>query len=296
MGAPTLADLKLLAAFADGGTVRSAARALGLDKPTLSRRLSELEHRLGEALFLRRGRALTTTRVGALVIARAREVTAGMEDLGALLDVGGDRPVVISASPLFAELLLPDVLVAVRRRHPGVRLVVQVSHEYRELFDDRIDVALRRGPLESSDSLKARRLGTSTMVVIAHPSLAPPSRPLEQGLAAQPWVRVGAMLEPLRVSLGARRTTTLVVPSMAVDSQRAAVELVRRRLGVARVNHFFVKQALANGELVEWLPEARTKEGVFAVWPRSRRPTPAARTLVEVLAAQAAHGELIERF
>jgi DNA-binding transcriptional LysR family regulator len=292
MAAPSLEDLKLLAAFSGGASLRSVATTLGLDKSTLSRELQRLEDKLGEPLFLRRGRALTLTQTGALVVERAQSAIASVEDVNALIGDGADRPLVISAAPLVAELLLPPALAVVRARHPSVRIALQVSHEYRELYDERIDVALRRGPLANSDSLQARRLGESTMIVIAHPSVGPAARPLEAGLARQPWVRVGPTLEPLRVKLSGRKKVVLVHPVMAVDSQRAAVELVKAKLGVARVNAFFVREALAARQLVEWLPEARTKEGVFAVWPRSRRPVRAAKTLVEVLVSQAARSGL----
>jgi DNA-binding transcriptional LysR family regulator len=294
MADPTLDDLRLLAAFSEGASLRTVAASLALDKSKLSRELLRLEDRLGESLFLRRGRALRLTRIGALVVARAREVIAGVEDVSALLGDAGDRPLVVSAAPLLSELLLPAALTVVRAKHPSVRIAVQLSHEYRELFDERIDVAIRRGPLEDSDSLQARRLGDSTMVVVAHPALGAASPPLEAGLLSQPWIRVGPTPEPIRVKLAGRKTTTLVPPALSVDSQRAAVELVKRRVGVARVNAFFVKEALEARELVEWLPEARTREGVFAVWPRSRRPVRAAKTLVDALAAEAARSGLLD--
>lgn len=295
MATPSLEDLKLLAAFAHGASLRAVALARGLDKSTLSRELQRLETRLGESLFLRRGRALTLTQTGALVVERARAVVAGVEDVAALLGEGGDRPLVVSASPLLAELLLPAALAVVREEHPSTRISVQLSHGYRELFDERIDVAIRRGPLEDSDSLQARRLGETTMLVVAHPSVDPPSRPLEQGLLSQPWVRVGPTLEPLRLKLAGRKSTFVVPPAIAVDSQRSAVELVRRRVGVARVNAFFVREALEEQELIDWVPEARSREGVFVVWPRSRRPVPAAKTLVDALVAMAPDSGLMDR-
>lgn len=286
MTGPTLDELKLLSAFADGATLRAAAATLALDKSTLSRQLQRLEERLGEALFLRRGRALTLTRLGAAVVGRARELVQGLDDLGALVEATSDRPLVVSTSPLFAELVLPGVLREVRQRHPRVRIAVQVTQDYGELFDQRLDVAVRRGPLPGSDSLRARRLGDSTMVVVAHPALGLPSAPGDADVRAAPWIRVGSMLEPLRLVLKGRRGTLLVTPALAVDSQRAAVELVSRGVGVARVNEFFVREALGSGRLIEWLPAARSREGVFAVWPRSRRPVPAARTFVQALVAQ----------
>jgi DNA-binding transcriptional LysR family regulator len=68
---------------------------------------------------------------------------------------------------------------------------------------------------------------------------------------------------------------------VTVDSQAVALELARRGLAVARVNAFLVRDELARGALVDVLPELRTAEDVFAVYPDAGRPDPLVRALVQ---------------
>jgi DNA-binding transcriptional LysR family regulator len=74
-------------------------------------------------------------------------------------------------------------------------------------------------------------------------------------------------------------------PRLAADSQRLVLELVRRGAGVARVNAFLVREELASGALVEALPEARSTEDVFAVYPRRRTPKASVREFLAQLVA-----------
>src|ERR1700722_8451545 len=79
-------DLRLLVAIAREGTMRSAAAACDLSAPTLSRRLTELERRLGEPLIDRVPSGCTVTTFGARVLAWAEQ----MEDLAHRIERAGD--------------------------------------------------------------------------------------------------------------------------------------------------------------------------------------------------------------
>jgi len=276
--------------------VRRVAEELRVPRSTISRRLSLLEEKLGEDLFLRRGRKLLPTRFGELLIERASEARRSLEALDATAAEARSplERLTIAAAPLFAEIVLPRVLARLRSRRPQLRVELRLSHDRSELFEERIDLALRRGPLADSESLGARKLGRTTFVVVARDLPSWPSRPAERSAAAiiawvktLPWIRVGARLAPMDVALriGPDAVRAVVVPNHAVDSQRIALELARLGVGVARVNLFQVRGELERGTLVEMLPEARTTEDVFAVFPRRRRPSPALRDLLTELVA-----------
>jgi DNA-binding transcriptional LysR family regulator len=280
-------SLRLLAAFALDTNLRRAAVELGLPRSTLSRHLGDLEGRLEQPIFLRRGRTLTMTAFGERLVAQARAARDALRDVEATArePSQGGRTITIAVSPLFAEIVLPGVLSAMCERYPTARVQLALSHSYSDLFDDRVDVALRRGPLDDSTSLIARRLGRLSMVCVgARGALPDRERPLDEQVRAMRWVRVGASLEPFTLSVTAPRSRSLsVTPHLAVDSQRLALELVLRGVGVARLNAFLVRGQLAAGELVEVLPEARESEAVFAVYPRRARPDPLVRDFVAVV-------------
>lgn len=287
----TADDSALLAAFAGGASARSVAAKLGFSKSALSRRIAALEEAIGADVFLRRGRSLVVTALGELLIARASAAESARRDLqAAASDAGNMGPrLTVALSPLFAELLVPSVLSELLARHPDARFEVRLGHDYAELFDDRIDVAIRRGPLPDSTSLNAKRLGSLAMICVASPKLAERfAGDLDSdSIASLPWIRVGSKLEPfsLVVGRGKRPFEARIHPRISVDSQRVALSLAEASAGVARVNAFLARSALADGRLIEIIPEARSLESAFAVYPRRARP---GRLLTELLAALAA--------
>lgn len=279
------AELQWLAAFAHGANLRAAASALGVPKSTLSRKVSELEARLGQDLFLRHGRRVTTTRYGERLIERAESAARALDAAQAAADdTDLGLRLTIAASPLFAELVLGEALDRLVRLRPALLVELRLTHDYADLFGGEVDVALRRGPVPDSTSISARRLGKLTMVCVGAPALAPHGTP-EERARALPWIRVGGKLEPLalRLSVGRRARSVTVAPRIAADSQRLAIELARRGIGAARVNAFMVRDELASGALIDVLPEARSTEETFAVFARKRTMRPELRDFLDAL-------------
>lgn len=154
-------DLHLLLAVSQTSTLSAAARRLGVDQTTASRRLARLEHRFGEALFDRvDGRLRPRPLVAAL--------GGDLADLGAAVDriaarFRDDRSrlsgrVTISAVDLVATRLLAPALADFRRRHPGVRLEIDGSDRNVSLAQGEADVAVRLARPREDEAL-TRRLG-----------------------------------------------------------------------------------------------------------------------------------------
>jgi LysR family transcriptional regulator of abg operon len=66
-----LSQLQEVVAIAEQGSVRAAARLLGIGQPTLTRSLAELERELGVTLFERRSRGVAATSLGQVFVTRA---------------------------------------------------------------------------------------------------------------------------------------------------------------------------------------------------------------------------------
>lgn len=286
-----LSELAFLEHLLREASVRKVAERLGSKRTTVSRRLLAIEQRLGEDLFLRRGKKLLLTRFGEDLLGKAttasdalRAFKAAAADAGA---AAGAR-ITVAAAPLFAELVLPEVLARFSVERPKVRVDVRLSQERARIFDERIDLALRRGPLEDSDSLIARRLGRTTIALVGGRSFVPPAEPsqLVPWLEGLPWIKAGTTLAPVDVHLpGLAPRPVRLRPIVAVDSQRLALDLVRRGLGVARLNAFLVREDLARGELHEVCEGLRSVEDVFAVQPRRNRPSAIVRDFVQQIVA-----------
>ncbi|HEY5209358.1 MAG TPA: LysR substrate-binding domain-containing protein [Stellaceae bacterium] len=120
-----LNQLRDVIAIAERGSLRAAARHLGLAQPALSRSIHELERELNAPLFERRARGMTLTPMGVAFVRRAsvalKEVGRAREEIAQLQ--GGVSGTIVAGLSIAAHLaLLPHALGPFRQRYPDVRL------------------------------------------------------------------------------------------------------------------------------------------------------------------------------
>jgi len=162
-------DLRIALAIAEQGSLSGAAAKLHISHPTLSRRLQTAERRLGTRLFERRPGGLVPTMAGdeALHLARRlRDDIAALERRIGGHDAGTDGPVRMTAPDAVAEYLLPGVLAAVCREHPGLAIDLVVANQLLSLAQREADIALRVTE-RPTETLRGRRVGTVAMGVYA---------------------------------------------------------------------------------------------------------------------------------
>ena len=120
-------QLRDFVAIAETGSMRAAARALGLAQPAITRNLQELEQSLGAQLFVRGVRGVTLTPIGETFLLRANmilgEIRRSQEEVSQLQGAR-DGTLVVGLSIAAHMGFLDRVLPPFRRKYPGVRLRV----------------------------------------------------------------------------------------------------------------------------------------------------------------------------
>jgi DNA-binding transcriptional LysR family regulator len=169
-----LNDLVYFAEVVDRGGFAAAGRALGLPKSRLSRRVAELEARLGVRLLQRTTRKLSMTAVGEQY---HRHCVAMREDAQAAADAVAQaqtepRGIIRVACPVtLAQTTLGPILPQFLARYPQVRIDMRVSNRVVDLVEEGFDVALRVRPtLDDSGSLVVKNFGTSRTLLVASPA------------------------------------------------------------------------------------------------------------------------------
>jgi DNA-binding transcriptional LysR family regulator len=164
------AEMEVFARVAESGGFSAAARALRMTPSAISKLIARLEARLGSRLVNRSTRKLQLTAEGQAFYQRSVDILGDIAEAEREAAAGAaprGRVRVNSNVPFGLHYLLPLVPRFVAA-HPEVQLDIVLSDQVIDLLEQRADVAIRVGPLRSSQ-LMARKLGESRMVVVAAP-------------------------------------------------------------------------------------------------------------------------------
>jgi DNA-binding transcriptional LysR family regulator len=187
-------DLRIVLAIAEHGTLSGAAARLQISHPTLSRRLRQIEQRLGARLFERTPTSLRLTVAGEdmrQLALRLRDDIAALERRIGGRDTGPGGPIRLTAPDAVSEYLLPGILAEVYREHAGLTIDLVVSNQVLSLAQRAADIALRI-TTSPTETLRGRRVGTVAMAVYAARNL-PVSETLGS-FTGVPWVGFDAAL------------------------------------------------------------------------------------------------------
>jgi DNA-binding transcriptional LysR family regulator len=161
-------ELGSFIAVVESGGFSAAARRTGESQPAVSKAIAALEKRLGVALFNRSTRSVTLTDQGQRYYERTKPLVDEMDDADGELTSSTQNVsglIRIAASSTFGRLhvlpLIPDLLSL----NPGLRVDLVLSDFFRDMVEDRIDLAIRVGPVEESEAV-VRRVASTPLVCV----------------------------------------------------------------------------------------------------------------------------------
>lgn len=288
-----LNDMAYFAEVVERGGFSAAARALGLPKSRLSRRVAELEARLGVRLLQRTTRKLSLTEAGELYHRHCQAMREAADAAGEAIAQVQSEPrgtVRLSCPVSLAQDVIGALLPQFMARHPLVRVEMQVTNRVVDLVQEGLDVALRvRSTLQDSGSLVVKRLGQSNGVLVASPALlaqhGTPATP--EALTRLPSLAMSAQDGRSPMSLlgpDGRRLELQLQPVYVADDLLTLRSAALAGTGMALLPDFMVRAALADGRLQQVLPGWAPPPGVVhAVFPSRRGLAPAVRRLLDFL-------------
>jgi DNA-binding transcriptional LysR family regulator len=169
---PDWALWRSFAAVVTNGSLSAAARELGISQPTVGRHIETLEHDLGLALFERTLSGLKPNSAALRIFepvsqAQAALAEAAMMAEGAQAEYGGT--VRITASVMISHYVLPQLLVPIRARYPGIAIEIVPADTAENLLLREADIAIRMFRPTQLE-LVTRHLGDIPIVPAAHQS------------------------------------------------------------------------------------------------------------------------------
>ncbi|MDB4968823.1 MAG: Transcriptional regulator, LysR family [Myxococcales bacterium] len=286
-----LNDILVFTRVVQSGSFTAAARALDLTKSSISRKVSELEDRLGARLLQRTTRKLSLTDVGRAYYENCARIVAELEE--ADLAVGrmqsSARGVLRITVPL-AFGAFGAIVAEFSKRYPEVQVEIVATDRQVDLVEEGFDLAIRAGALADS-TLIARPLGQVRRLLVASPAYlkksGQPKAPAD--LEKHACLVFAAAPSPARWTL--RRDGKSVKVStparLVVNDFELLREAARSGLGIATLPEYLCKEDFARGRLRAVLPAWCTEETpIHAVYPTTRHLSPKVIAFVDVVRAR----------
>ncbi|MGA8205375.1 MAG: LysR family transcriptional regulator [Woeseiaceae bacterium] len=285
-------DLLAFVTVVETGSFTAAADRLGVAKSAVSRRVSDLEDRLGVQLLRRTTRRLNLTDTGRAFHEHASRILADLDEAeSAVLQQHGElRGTLKVALPLsFGIRHMCAPIAEFSRRHPRVEFDLDLNDRRIDLLQEGVDVAVRIGRLRDS-SLIARRLFDARSVVCASQSYLDrygvPETP--EDLGRHRCLLYSNIPDPTRWVCSDRSGTrheVRVTGALTASSGDFLLAAAIQGLGIAVEPTFNAGEAISRGELVPLLTDYEWPVSpAWAVYPPTRHLSYRVRAFIDYLA------------
>ncbi len=279
----------------------AAGRALGMPKSKISRRIAQLEERLGIRLINRSTRRFSVTDLGQEYYHHCRAMVVEAEAAEELVARRHSEPcgtIKISCPTSLLDYWVGAMLSRFMLRYPRVNLQIESTNRKVDVIHEGIDIAIRvrMSPLEDSD-LVVKRLGNSRQMLVASPALIDGRNMTPAALSELPALHWGWGQSDYSWRLQGPNSATAQIsfqPRIVTDNLSLLCQAAVAGLGVVHLPYVVARSALASGQLVDVLPQWHPSSGlIHAAYPSRRGLLPAVKTLLDFLGEEFQHSDLM---
>ncbi len=296
-------SVALFISVARARSFSQAAVELGLSPQAVSKSVRQLEAWLGVRLFHRTTRSLSLTNDGQRLFETAdpglRLLDEALEQVKSSRQ-GSEGLIRIAAPTSVGSHVLVPLIRQFQRSYPDIHFDLLLDDHFTDLVEAKIDVAFRAGN-PPARNMVSRRLADLALVICASPEYiaehgAPKNAAQLQAHRCTGFRQpnTGRMLPwELRIDGG---TVYKDVPAvLSFNTVEAEVEAVLAGIGVGQLLLYLIREHLAQGRLVELLPQLATANaGLYMVYQQRTQMPLRVRTFIDFVAE---HGKpLFARF
>ncbi|WP_404994362.1 LysR substrate-binding domain-containing protein [Cupriavidus pauculus] len=290
------AELGFFTTLAAAGSLSAAARDLGVTTAAVSKRLGQMEMRIGMPLLTRTTRRMSLTPEGEVLLEHARRILGELDDLEQLLTSAKGSPsglLRVNATLGFGRMHVAPVIAEYSRMYPDVDVQLQLSADPPPLSEDAFDVCVRFG--EPPDArIVARKLAPNRRLLVASPRYlrehGTPQTPADLHRHNCIGIRQGSdaygvwRLTPVK-GAKARTESIHVRGRLTTNDGEIAVNWALQGHGIVLRAEWDVDRYLRSGRLVQVLPQFATPEAnIYAVYQQRHQLSSRIRLFVEYLA------------
>ncbi|MEN4922408.1 LysR family transcriptional regulator [Achromobacter spanius] len=284
-------ELQLVVELARAGGMSAAARELDVTPAAVSKRLAQIEARLGVRLFNRSTRRLSLTAEGEVYLESARRILGEIDDLDELIASRQASPrglLKVNAPLGFGRSYIAPAIAEFAQKYPEVSLQLQLTDSPADFVRDAFDVAVRFGDLPDT-SLIARKIAPNRRLVCASPGYLK-----KHGVPATPHDLVRHQCIVLRqneaayglwrFAKGRRSETVKVRGNLSSNDGEVTLTWGLAGLGILQRAEWDLARYLRSGRLVQVLEDyALPQADIYAVFPERHHLSAKVRAFVDFL-------------
>jgi len=285
-----LEEMRNFVRVVEAGSISKAAEQLGMAKSGVSRRLAELETRLGMRLLNRTTRRSSLTEAGQAFYQGAVKLIGDVAELNARTadsEASLEGTLRLAAPLSFGLCHLSPAIDIFMREHPGLKLNIDFSDRHIDLVERGIDLAIRIADLSDS-SLQARKICPIRILLCASPDYVKqydsPSKPADLQHHRILQYDVGSGTSIRLLDKQGREQVLHTNPDLVANNGDFLRDMAIAGHGIILTPSFIAWQALASGDLVPvmqdyWPPQL----SAYAVYPQTRYLSQRARAFIDFL-------------
>lgn len=281
-------EISVFVGVVKAGSFSAGARRLNMPKSTVSRRISQLEARLGVRLLHRTTRKFALTDSGHAYFERVAPAIAELNDAeAAVASLHTEPSGVLRISAPLAMRSIGALVAEYLIRYPDVQVDVVCTDRPVDLIEERFDLAIRIGPLADSTMI-ARKIGVGRGRMVASPGYCDqygePASPAE--LRAHRCVNFGVGSTPRIWALEAKgeRVEVEVSPRLTVNDLDVLRAAALGGVGIALLPNHLCADELKAGRLRRLLPQWSPPDvPVHVVYPTRRQLSPKVIAFIDLI-------------
>jgi len=288
-------DLGFFSTVASAASLGAAARELGVTTAAVSKRLAQMEQRLGMALIVRTTRRMSLTPEGELYVEHARRILGEIEDMEELLGVSLENPkglLRVNATLGFGRSHVAPVISRFVRKYPQVQMQFQLSVNPPPVSEDSWDVCIRFGEPPDGRVIARHLAGNRRLVCAARSYLAKHGTPkVPRDLMQHNCIGIRQGEEAFgvwRLSTGRGRQAAVeavkIKGNLTTNDGEIAVSWALDGHGILMRAEWDIDRYLRSGRLVQVLPHCHTPDAdIHAVYPQRHQRSARVRAFVDFL-------------
>jgi LysR family transcriptional regulator, transcriptional activator for dmlA len=287
-------EMAFFSALVRYGSLSATARELSLSTPAISKRLAQMEARLGVQLLNRTTRRISLTSEGETYLAHARRILADIEDMEQQVSSAVAAPkglLRVNATLGFGRSNIAPLISSFAKAYPDVQVQLQLTVNPPALTEDAFDVCIRFG--EPPDArVMAKRIASNRRLICAAPAYlakhGTPQKPNDLARHNCIGIRQGDEAYGIWHLTSARRTETVKVRgSLSTNDGEIAVNWALAGHGIVMRAEWDIAKYLQSGRLVQLLKTYQTPPAdIYAVYPQRHQLSARVRVFVEFLAGR----------